>query len=155
MKIRSLIATFVVAALVAAGTMNGADDKKKDPLEGVKCPVSDKQVSADAAVDYKGGKVYLCCEGCPDAFKKDTAKFAVKANAQLVATGQFEQVKCPLSGGPTKAGTEVAVGATKVAFCCNNCKGKVEKAEGAAQAELIFADKAFDKGFKVKAEKKG
>jgi YHS domain-containing protein len=153
MKIRSLIAVAIAAAVVVAASLN-AEDKKKDPLEGVKCPVSGKQVKAEAAVDYKGAKVYMCCPGCPEAFKKDTAKFAAKANAQLVATGQAEQAKCPITGGATKAGTEVSVGGAKVAFCCNNCKGKVSKAEGDEQLALVFSDAAFAKGFKVKTAAK-
>ena len=42
---------------------------------------------------------------------------------------------------------------TKVAFCCNNCKGAVSKKDDAGKTEAVFADKAFDKAFK-KAEKK-
>lgn len=152
MKIRSLFAVMVAAAIAITASLN-AEDKKKDPLEGILCPVSGKQVKAEAAVDYKGAKVYLCCEGCPTAFAKDTAKFATKANAQLVATGQAEQGKCPISGGPTKEGTEVKVGAPKIAFCCKNCQGKVAKAEGDEQLGLVFSDAAFAKGFTVKKTK--
>ncbi|RIK73797.1 MAG: hypothetical protein DCC68_24270 [Planctomycetota bacterium] len=148
MKIRSLLAVFVAVAVAVAASLNAED--KKDPLAGITCPVSGKQVKADAAVDYKGAKVYMCCPNCPKAFAKDTAKFAAKANAQLVATGQAKQVKCPISGGPTKEGTEVKVGATEVAFCCNKCQGKVAKAKGDEQLGLVFSDAAFAKGFEVK-----
>jgi hypothetical protein len=42
-----------------------------------------------------------------------------------------------------------------VTFCCNNCKGKAEKLEGAEQIAFLFNDAAFDKGFEVKkAEEK-
>ena len=38
----------------------------------------------------------------------------------------------------------------KVYFCCDNCKGKVEKAKDDEKLELVFSDKAFEKaGFKV------
>ena len=33
-------------------------------------------------------------------------------------------------------------GAT-VLFCCNGCKGKVEKMEGNEQLEAVFGEKAF------------
>lgn len=154
MKIRSLLAVVVAAAVAITASLNAEEGKKKDPLEGVLCPVSGKQVKAEAAVDYKGAKVYMCCPGCPTAFAKDTAKFATKANAQLVSTGQAEQAKCPISGGATKEGTEVQVAGTEIAFCCNKCQGKVAKAEGDDQLNLVFSDAAFAKGFKVKAEKK-
>src|SRR5688572_1576507 len=80
-------------ALLAVGTSIAAEK-----LEGVKCPVSNRAVKEASAVDYKGGKVYFCCDNCPKGFAKDTKKFAAKANAQLVATGQAKQGACPFSG---------------------------------------------------------
>ncbi len=107
-------------------------------------------------MDYKGGKVFFCCDNCPKAFaKKLEAKdkvVAAKANHQLVATGQAKQAKCPFSGGPLK--TELTVNGAKVQFCCNNCKGKAEKMEGEEQMVALFGDEAFEKAeFKVKKEK--
>ena len=29
--------------------------------------------------DYKGKRYFFCCQGCPDAFKKDPAKYAKTA----------------------------------------------------------------------------
>ena len=76
--------------------------------------------------------------------------FATKANAQLVQTGQAKQSKCPLSGGDLNKETEITVGGAKVQFCCNMCKGKVEKAEGDKKLEMVFSDDAWKKaGFKV------
>ena len=117
-------------------------------LEGVKCVVNPKANAKEAnAVDYKGGKVFFCCQNCPKAFEKDTAKFAASANHQLVATGQAKQVKCPFSGGPINEETAIDVKGVKVAFCCEKCQGKAK--ESTEQVELIFNDKAFEKGFKV------
>jgi hypothetical protein len=117
------------------------------------CPVSGKAADMAVSVDYNGGKVYLCCPGCPGAFKKDTAKFAAKANHQLVVTGQAKQVGCPISGGKVNADTTTELCGVKVGFCCNGCKGKATKAEGDEQVAMLFGEKAFKKGFKV-AEKK-
>lgn len=125
-------------------------------LKGVKCLLNPKaDAKAEKSVDYKGGKVYFCCDNCPKAFSKDTAKFASKANAQLVSTKQAKQEKCPLSGGATKADKTAKVAGVEVAFCCENCQGKVAKASEAEALELVFSDKAFEKGFKVeKSEEK-
>jgi YHS domain-containing protein len=123
-------------------------------LDGVKCIMNPKAAAkADKSVDYKGGKVYFCCDNCPKAFAKDTAKHAAKANMQLVATKQATQEKCPLSGGATKADKTAKVGEIEVAFCCENCQGKVKKASGDEAVDLVFGDKAFEKGFKVTAKK--
>lgn len=142
MKSRLVMASLAAVAMLTA-TLYAADK-----LDGIKCPVSGKAVKEDKTVDYKGGKVYFCCENCPKSF--DAAKHGVKANAQLVATGQYTQKACPLSGGKLDTTTTVEVEGAKVNFCCNMCKGKVSKAEGAAKAELVFADKAFEKGFEKK-----
>ena len=119
------------------------------------CPISGKAVNKSVAVDYKGGKVFLCCAGCTGAFKKNADKYATKANIQLVATGQAKQAKCPLTGGKCNPDTATKVAGVDVCFCCGGCKGKVAKAKDDEQAKLVFGDKAFAKGFKVaKAEKK-
>jgi YHS domain-containing protein len=145
MKARLLAAMGVVALVVSASLY--AEDKK-DPLAAAKCPVSGKEVKADKTVDYKGGKVYFCCENCPKSF--DAAKHGTKANLQLVATGQAKQEKCMLTGNKINPDTKITVAGAEVAFCCNMCKGKAEKAKGDEQITLIFSDAAFAKGgFKV------
>lgn len=142
----------VACMLLVAGLVVAADAKKFDQ----KCVVSGGPAKEDKTVDYKGGKVYFCCENCPKAFEKDVKKFATKANHQLVATGQAKQAKCPISGGKLNPEKTVKVGGVDVQFCCENCQGKVAKAEGDAQVELVFSDAAFEKaGYAVpKAEKK-
>jgi len=137
-------------ASVAALAMLVATLYAADKLEGVKCPVSGKAVKEDKTVDYKGGKVYFCCENCPKAFEKDSAKFAVKANEQLVQTGQYVQKACPLSGQKLNAEKTVKVDGVTVTFCCEKCQGAVDKAEGDKKAEMVFSDKAFEKGFEKK-----
>lgn len=148
MKARALIMSFGIVALVSAA-ISAADIS----LEGVKCLMNPKAPAKESkSVEYKEGKVFFCCDNCAGKF--DAEKQATKANHQLVMTKQYKQEKCPLSGGKLNADQTVEVGGVKVAFCCGNCKGKVAGAEGDAQAELVFGEKAFEKGFAVvKAEK--
>jgi hypothetical protein len=120
------------------------------PVAKAKCPISGKPADKEQSVEYKAGKVYLCCGGCPQPFKKNTAKFAAKANHQLVVTGQARLVRCPLTGRPLDADTVLQVSGVDVAFCCNGCKGKASKAEGDEQIALVFNDEAFTKGFEAK-----
>jgi YHS domain-containing protein len=146
---KQLITTLSAAvALMFACAAFSADDKEKSKYEP-KCPVSGKEASKDHALKYKGGQLYFCCDNCPKAFEKDRAKYSVKANEQLVGTGQAHEVKCPLTGKPLNKETAIDIDGVKVCFCCNNCKGKVESAEGDKKAELVFSDAAFAKGFKV------
>jgi len=154
------VASIAVALMFACAAMSAEEKKeggKKNKYE-LSCPVSGKAATKDHAAKYKEGEVYFCCDNCPKAFEKDTAKFAAKANAQLVGTRQYREVKCPLTGKPLNKETVVDVAGTKVSFCCNGCKGKVESAEGDKKLELVFSEAAFEKGFKPvkkKGEKKG
>jgi len=135
-----------VALLVSAFVV--AEEAKKDEFNA-KCVVAGKAAKMDTTADYKGAKVYFCCDDCKGAFAADTKKYATAANAQLVSTKQAKQVKCPLSGEKINPDKTVEVAGVKVGFCCENCQGKVAKAEGDAQKELVFADAAFAKGFEI------
>lgn len=141
--------TCLAVVLVAGATVVAGEVK----LEGVKCVVAKRDAQASKSAEYKDAKVYFCCGGCAGKFAKDTEKYANSANRQLAATKQYEQKACPLSGGELNPETAIKVAGTKVAFCCNNCKGKVASAEGDKQIALVFSEKAFKKAFK-KAEKK-
>ena len=112
----------------------------------VLCPVSGKK-AGKVSVSHNGGDVYLCCKNCLKAFKQDASKFSTKANEQLVKSGQVSQQKCPISGGKIKSGTELDVDGVAVAFCCKNCRKKVDQASGDEQLDLVFGDKAFQKGY--------
>lgn len=147
MKTRALVSLAMAALLTAS--LYAAE---KADLKGIKCPVSGKPAAEDHSVSYKGAKVYFCCPNCPKAFEKDTAKFATKANHQLAATGQAKQVKCPLSGEDLNEATAIKVDGVEVAFCCNNCKGKIQKSKSDEQVVLIFSDAAFKKAFEVEKE---
>jgi uncharacterized C2H2 Zn-finger protein len=149
MAIRSLLALALAVVLVS-----GAPAEDKEDTTVLKCPVSGKPVAAGTETAYRDGEIQFCCPGCPKAFAKDTAKFATKANMQLVSSGQYVQAKCPIAGRPVNPNTAISVAGLDVAFCCKNCKAKAEKAEGDAQADLVFGDKAFDKGFAKKAAEK-
>lgn len=137
----------VLGLFLVSTTFLMAADKPK--LEGVKCVVaSTKAVDETKSADWKKGKVYFCCGNCAKAFAddKEKEKFAGKANAQLVASKQYKQSACPISGAKLDDSTAIEVSGTKVAFCCNNCKGKAEAAKGDEQINLVFGEKAFEKG---------
>lgn len=153
MKARSLF-TAIASIAVLAVTLYAADEIK---LDGIKCVMNPKAAAkAEKSVDYKGGKVFFCCDNCPKGFAKkieDGDKLvAAKGNAQLVSTAQAKQAKCVFTGGPLK--TELTVAGAKVQFCCDNCKGKAAKLEGDEQLIALLGDAAFEKGgFKVGADK--
>ncbi len=152
---RRVVLALAVASVLGVAAWTTADDAEKCPVakkcEAV-CPISGHAISKDASVDYRGGKVYFCCAGCVPKFNENKEKYSTKANQQLVVTGQFTQVGCPLSGGKCNPDSNLEVGGVKVCFCCNGCKGKVAAKEGDAQLGMVFADAAFDKSYKIKSE---
>jgi hypothetical protein len=141
MKARLSVASLALVALIAVGTLTAADKP------ALKCPVSGQPAKEDKTADFNGGKVQFCCENCPKAFEKDTAKFAAKANHQLFLTGQLKQTKCPLTGRPVAAGKSVDVAGAEVGLCCPGCVAKAKKASGDDLIALIFGDttKGFEK----------
>ena len=154
MKSRSIIAS-VVAVLTICVTYALAEGVS---LEGVKCLMAPKDAKQANAAEWKEGKVFFCCGGCKGKFenlsKDDKEKMAPKANAQLVASKQYEQQACPLSGGSLNKDTAIEVAGAKVAFCCNNCKGKVADMKEEDQLDSVFGEKAFAKAKFTKVESK-
>lgn len=152
---RKCIALMTVAA-VAAGLFaaSAQADKKEEGNKEAKfeatCPVSGKPAVKDSKVKFAGKNVYFCCQGCPAAFKKDPKKFANQVNVQFLETAQITQVGCPFSGRALDKDATVALGKTKVAFCCPNCQGKAEDTPTAELAALVFKD--FDKGFTLQTK---
>lgn len=142
-----------LAVLVAGSAISAEKAEKEEDKQPITCPISNKPIDKEAAVDYKGGKLYFCCQNCPKAFAKSPEKWAAKANLQLVATKQFKQKACPISGQPCKAEHFAKISGVKVHFCCPNCKGKAEKTKKAEQVNLVFGDKPFKKAFEIAKKK--
>ncbi|MFO1062621.1 MAG: hypothetical protein U0892_01935 [Pirellulales bacterium] len=153
MKSRKFIAAIVGCALIG-GSMALA--QTKPALEGVKCLLqAGKPANESKSVDYKDGKVYFCCDNCVKAFDAKKEDHATKGNVQLVATKQYKQAACPISGGKLDDSTAIEVAGVKVAFCCNNCKGTVAALKGDEQTKKVFGDEAFKKAkFEVVKEEK-
>lgn len=141
-------------ALVFADEVFEASFKVKPAytIDGVKCfMMPKKDVKESKFVEYAGGKVFFCCPGCVKKFNKDPESYATQANEHLVLTGQFVQTKCPISGGDIDPEQVSEVAGSEVAFCCKNCKAKVDGAStDEAKKELVYGAKSFEKGFAKK-----
>jgi hypothetical protein len=129
-----LTGAMALVAMLSIGMFSAADEKaEKEKADKKKeaafCPVGGigHDINKEVSVAFEGGKVNFCCEKCPEAFKKDSAKFAANARHQLLATSQIEQVACPLSGQKVNPEKKAEVAGLEVAFCCENCQGKVAK----------------------------
>lgn len=61
------------------------------------CPVMGGAINKELYVDYKGERVYFCCVGCPETFRKDPEKYMKKLRAKGV-----ELEKVPAEGAPAE-----------------------------------------------------
>lgn len=48
------------------------------------CPVMGGKINKSLYADYEGKRVYFCCSGCIEPFKKDPEKFIKKMEAEGV-----------------------------------------------------------------------
>jgi len=121
--------------------------KSSVDLTDVKCFIMPKRdVKESKAVEHLDGKVFFCCPGCIKKWNKSPETFTTVANLQLVQTGQYEQTKCPISGGDLDDEQVVEVDGMKVKFCCEHCVAKVTAATtDDAKRELVFGEKRFAK----------
>ncbi len=143
MRRRSFVAGLTM--LVALSDYSGAFAADAPEL---KCPVSGHAASKEHVAQHNGGKVYFCSGKCAKAFAAKSDEFAAKANLQLVQSGQFKLVKCPLEGYTLNPITAMEVGGVKVLFCCKGCKNEVRLAKSEDERiNLVFSNKAFKKGF--------
>lgn len=136
-----LLAAFAGVLLLNSSAFT-AEEKEEAKFE-CKCVVSGQPAKEDKFTEVHGKKVYFCCDNCPKAFAKDPEKFTAKVHHQWAKTAQIVQVACPFSGEALDPEQSIEVDGVKVAFCCENCKGKAEK--DADALALIFAD--IEKGF--------
>jgi YHS domain-containing protein len=72
-----------ILAIATVGFASAQAKKAPKPKTTIHCAVmtDDPVKIADATknkmyADYKGRRYFFCCAGCPDAFKKNPAKYA-------------------------------------------------------------------------------
>jgi YHS domain-containing protein len=97
---------FLVASLLTAATFAVGQNPKTDPKPAAQkfCPVmtSDEiDPAASEVVEYKGVKIYLCCDLCVTRYKRDPAayldpKFIPALAGMELPKRDIEQMYCPV-----------------------------------------------------------
>jgi len=89
----------LASALAVAGC-----DKKKGPAPSSKvkitqklCPVMGQPIDENIYVDYKGRRVYFCCQACVKAFNKEPEKYIKKLDEP-----RKKETTPPAGGSDTK-----------------------------------------------------
>lgn len=87
----------------------------------VKCPVMGGDVDPGSFTDYKGRRVYFCCDACIKKFNDEPAKYLAK-----LKDCSTEQIHCPVMGERIDPTLSVEVGGKKVYVCCKVCIPKLK-----------------------------
>ena len=73
----SVIVTLSMSAVLVAGE-SAPPKPQPAAVPQTTCPVLGGKINKDLYADYQGKRVYFCCAGCADEFKKDPAKYVKK-----------------------------------------------------------------------------
>lgn len=100
MKKIGVLLISLALTLGPAGTVlaQKAPAQAQTPKQTV-CPVFGGEINKDIYVDYKGKRIYFCCEGCDEEFKKNPEKYLEKMKAEGITPE-----KIPAPAGKTKTG---------------------------------------------------
>ncbi|MGB7911970.1 MAG: YHS domain-containing protein [Desulfobaccales bacterium] len=74
-------------AVMAAGATQGLQDKSGTVQPGAPqtvCPVLGNKINKNIYTDYQGQRIYFCCPGCIDVFKKNPEACLKKMEEQGV-----------------------------------------------------------------------
>jgi YHS domain-containing protein len=119
---------------MASDTSKMAPDTGKKMLSPqTTCPVTGDPINKKLYVDYKGKRIYVCCESCIGRVKKNPEKYIKKLEAmgQSVETipgsktahakALVPQKTCPVMGNPIDRSIFVDYKGKRVYFCCSMC----------------------------------
>jgi YHS domain-containing protein len=102
MKTIKILFLALTLAAFAAGSLLAADVKtapaSPPAAQGqpqTKCPVLGGNINKQIYADYQGKRIYFCCQGCDQEFKKNPEKYMKKLKEQGVALE-------PAPAGPAK-----------------------------------------------------
>ena len=111
-----------------------------------------KDIKGKKVLDYKDGKLFLCCSSCVKKMDRDPGKYEAKANYQLVYTGQYRQHACPFTGKEvTSESPQVEVdggplGVVEVKVCSDEMVQQLDAMEFGDQVKTVFGPKGFETG---------
>lgn len=125
---------------MASDTSKMAPDTGKKTLAlQTTCPVTGDPINKKLYVDYKGKRIYVCCESCIDPVKKNPEKYIKKLEnmGQSVetivgakaghVTALVPQKTCPVMGNPIDKSVFVDYKGKRVYFCCAGCPETFKK----------------------------
>ena len=112
-KIKVAVLTILIA-LFAVGPVVAEENTTTKNLQTT-CPVMGGKINKEVYTDYKGERVYFCCEGCIPEFKKDPAKYIEKLENEGVTLEKAPETEINKESSP---GTDAS---GKQSGACGDC----------------------------------
>jgi len=127
-KIKALGVFVAVAAMMLAG-LPAVAATTGDPYTLDTCAVSGKALGSmgdPIVLDHDGREIKLCCGGCEDPFKKDSAKYIAAVDAKMIAQqdDNYPIDTCLISGKALDSKgdpVDLIVANRHVKLCCAGC----------------------------------
>jgi len=92
MKKMNLVVVALIMALFASGLALAAEPAAQ-PKSQATCPVLGGNINKNVYVDYKGKRIYFCCPGCIEVFKKNPEQYLEKLKEQGVTPEPVPEAK--------------------------------------------------------------
>jgi YHS domain-containing protein len=80
---KSIVAMLMAMSLLLGGYLFAADNPGKGNQQTA-CPVMGGKVDRSVYTDYQGKRIYFCCSGCVDDFKKNPERYMKQMEEQGV-----------------------------------------------------------------------
>ncbi len=84
---KRMMITMIVALVLAFSSARAGfagEPTSQTGKQQVACPVRGGEVNKNIYVDYQGQRIYFCCPGCIDVFKKNPEAYLKKMREQGV-----------------------------------------------------------------------
>jgi Cu(I)/Ag(I) efflux system membrane fusion protein len=123
-------------AMGDAETRPSATADAREEISQKLCPVMGLPINPESFIEYKGVKVYFCCDGCDDEFLEHPEQYVSKLppetqkrihQAEQSDGGEPLQTLCPVMGHPIDPQCFIEYKGVKVYFCCDGCDDEFVK----------------------------
>ncbi len=142
-----------LATLLTVSASEKAGSAKKELGPQTVCPVMGGKINKASYVDVKGKRIYLCCQGCDKAIKKDPDKYIKKMAENGEKPAELQTV-CPVMGGKINKNVYVDVKGKRIYLCCPGCDKAIKKDPDKYIKKMEDAGIAIDNVPVEKQEKK-
>jgi YHS domain-containing protein len=124
----STILLVLIVIPVLADSHSDTNAEKAQPNQKM-CPVMGNAINKEVFSDYNGKRIYFCCKGCIETFKKDPDQYISKSEKEgvIFEDAPIIQVVCPITGRPIDKNFHSDYKGDRIYFCCGNCKAEFDK----------------------------